>query len=104
MNRRGFLGSIAAAIGAVQLPAAAKVPAVTTVRNAGGAFVFTGPHIFDYGYQVGLALRLPDGRLHAVRTTREKAVEEGWKTPEETVIELKRALLDWAERQYKVAA
>ena len=104
MNRRGFLGALTAAISAVRLPALAKVAPVTTVTNAGGAFVFTGPKLFDFGYQVGLALKLPDGRMHAVRTTRERSVEEGWKTKEETVIELKRALLDWAARQYGVAA
>jgi hypothetical protein len=104
MKRRGFLQALTAAITAVQLPAAAKVAPVTTVANAGGTFEFIGPQIFDYGFQMGLAIKLPDGRMHAVRTTREKAVEEGWKTREGTVIELKRYLLDWAAKQYGVAA
>jgi predicted HAD superfamily Cof-like phosphohydrolase len=104
MNRRGFLGAITAAISAVRLPAVAKAVPPTVVVNAGGAFVFLGPKLFDFGRQIGLALKLPDGRMHAARMTLEYVVGEGWTTREATEIELKRHLLDWAAKQYGVAA
>lgn len=108
MNRRGFLGSIIAAITAVRLPAPSKVAAVTALTNAGGTFEFIGPQIFDYGFQMGLALKLPDGRMHAVRTGAPRKGADGkfWPRPPDagTVIELKRYLLDWAAKQYGVKA
>lgn len=105
MNRRGFLGAITAAISAVQLPPLAKVAPVTTVTNAGGAFVFTGPMLFDYGRQMALALALPDGRRQAARTSVQWVRGRGSKAERaEMEFELKRILLDWAEQQYKAAA
>ena len=96
MNRRGFLGALTAAIGAVQSPLVARAVPIPVVS---GGFTFVGPVLFDYGRQVGLAITLPDGRRHGVRTSYEY-LRNKEKVPEQHIIELKRALLDWAESQY----
>ncbi len=98
MNRRGFLGALTAAIAAVQLPLAAASP--VTVTNVGGSFVFTGPELFDLGYQVGLCIALPDGRRHAVRTLCTPRASRRADVSPQQILELKRHLLDWAESQY----
>jgi hypothetical protein len=84
MNRRGFLGTLGAALGI----SVTALPAVA----APGQFVWDGPLRFDYGHQVAMCLTLPDGRRHAARTAHTS----------ESVPHLKRVLLDWAVQQYGV--
>jgi hypothetical protein len=96
MNRRGFLGTVAA-IGVVPLPAVA----------APGTFVWAGPERFDFGFQMAMSLTLPDGRRMAARTEVPRRNANGkWprRPDEKTVAELKQTLLDWAAKQYGVAA
>jgi hypothetical protein len=94
MNRRGFLGTLGAALGV----SVTALPAVA----APGQFVWTGPETFDFGFQMEMALTLPDGRRMRARTPVPRKVGGKWARPdnEQTEAKLKQILLDWAAKQY----
>lgn len=98
-TRRSFLQCLVAAISGVSLPTV-STGAMTEVVNEAGRFEFTGPQFFDCGNQIGVALRLPDGRRHAVR----RKCGYTQDITKQDVSDMKLALLDWAEAQYRKAA
>jgi hypothetical protein len=91
ISRRSFLQGVTAAIASVQLPLSGPERAVE-VTNKAGKFEFFGPKFFDFNFQIGVMLKLPDGRRIAVRTLHRKNLVQ------EEVRELKNQLLARAER------
>ena len=98
MNRRRLLQGLIAAIGSAALPSVATSEPTVVVNDA-GRFEFLGPEFFDLGYQIGLAIRLPNGKLHGVR----RLCKRRSRFSVEDVTDLKRELLDWAQAQYGAA-
>lgn len=98
LTRRRFLQFVGTGATA---PVLSRVPVATAAPAMVAGVEFQGPIWFDFGYQIGMGIRLRDGRRHAVRMVARDPARKPFphNFPPRDVAMLKARLLDWAIAQ-----